>query len=505
MAEAAQLNPELFTCPICLDLLKVPVTILCGHSYCKGCLNSFWDQEDPKGVYSCPQCRQTFSPRPVLNKNNIFAQLVEQLRKTIIQEPVGVDSGGPGDVECNVCTGKNLGAFKCLGTRSDSEPYNQLHRDAQSAVDAIRQGKEKMCPRHKQLRDTQRSFQRRILEGEKELQELHDVVETLKSSAQSAVEDTEGMFAEMMRSLERRCSEVTELIRAQEEAEVSRTEALLKKLEQEIAELKRRDAELEELAHLQDDVHFLQTFPSISALQSTFVSTIEVCESLSFEAVKSSVATLKLLLEDVLQQESINISAAVSTRRTVLAEPVTREDFLQYSCPLTLDSESAYKHLHWNVKDRQLEWTNKPLSCRDNPKRFDVWGQVLCTEGVLGRGYWEVEWRGELVHVAVSYNTIGRKGYGNDCGFGFNDQSWSLTLTSSGSSFKHNNEETKLPLVASPRVGVYVDQEAGTLAFYNITSDDSMTLLHKVHTAFTQDLYPGFTLGPFTRSSVKLL
>ena len=151
-----------------------------------------------------------------------------------------------------------------------------------------------------------------------------------------------------------------------------------------------------------------------------------------------------------------------------------------------------------------MEWRDEVQSYPDHPDRFDVWcRQVLCREGVSGRCYWEVEWSGEWgVGIAVSYKSISRKGGGDECEFGCNDQSWSLLLSSSSSSFWHNNKETELPLVASSRIGVYVDHRAGTLAFYSIS--DTMTLLHRVHTTFTHTLYPGFWLRS-TTSSVKLL
>uniref|UniRef100_A0A3Q0SH27 RING-type domain-containing protein n=1 Tax=Amphilophus citrinellus TaxID=61819 RepID=A0A3Q0SH27_AMPCI len=51
-----KLDPEAFSCSICLDLLKDPVTIPCGHSYCMNCINKHFDEEDRKGNHSCPNC-----------------------------------------------------------------------------------------------------------------------------------------------------------------------------------------------------------------------------------------------------------------------------------------------------------------------------------------------------------------------------------------------------------------------------------------------------------------
>ena len=51
------------------------------------------------------------------------------------------------------------------------------------------------------------------------------------------------------------------------------------------------------------------------------------------------------------------------------------------------------------------------------PERFKFWFQVLCREGLTGRCYWEVEWRGG-VSIGVTYRGITRRGGGDDSWLG---------------------------------------------------------------------------------------
>ncbi|XP_076872526.1 E3 ubiquitin/ISG15 ligase TRIM25-like [Brachyhypopomus gauderio] len=300
MAEAnISVDPDQISCPICLDLPKNPTTIPCGHSFCLECINGCWDQGDQTEVYSCPQCRETFTPRPVLCRNNMLTEVVEKWKTHCYCYT------GPGDVECDFCTGTKLKAIKsclvCLASYCEShlQPHYQSPAfKKHKLVKASTQLQEKICPQHDklieiycrtdqscicylcmmdkhkghdtvsaaaertrqqaQLKELQRKHQQRIQEKEEKVQELKQAVNTLKRSAQAAVEDSERIFTELISTIEEKRCEVRDLIRDQEKAQLSRAEELLEILDQEITDLKRRDTELEQLTHTEDHIHFLQ-------------------------------------------------------------------------------------------------------------------------------------------------------------------------------------------------------------------------------------------------------
>ncbi|CAK6983182.1 NACHT%2C LRR and PYD domains-containing protein 12-like, partial [Scomber scombrus] len=168
-----------------------------------------------------------------------------------------------------------------------------------------------------------------------------------------------------------------------------------------------------------------------------------------------------------------------------------RAEFLNYSCHVTLDPNTASMDLSVSESKRDV-WRVKSQdqSLPEHPDRFRDRPQVLSRESLIGRCYWEVECRG-LVSVAVTYQDIYKRGCSS--GFGNNDISWSLTYDNDGYVFRHNNIKTPVSGPGSSRVGVYLDHRAGLLSFYSVS--DTMTLIHRVQTTFTQPLHAGCCLG----------
>ncbi|XP_032426161.1 E3 ubiquitin/ISG15 ligase TRIM25-like [Xiphophorus hellerii] len=542
--QAVQLDRETFSCSICLDLLKDPVTTSCGHSYCMNCITKFWDEGEKKENYHCPQCRKTFTQKPDLQKNTMLAALVEQLKKTGLQAaPADHCYAAPEDVACDSCTGRKLKAIKsclvCLA--SFCEKHLQPHYDSAAfkkhkLVEPSKNLQENICSKHdevmkifcrtdqkcicyfcsmdehkghetvsaaaerterqRELEERRGNIQQRIQDQEKDVKLLQQEVEAINRSADKTVEDSEKIFTQLIRLLQKRSSEVKQQIRSQQETEVSRVKDVQEKLEQEITELKRKDAELEQLSHTEDHNQFLLNYPSLPALsESTHSSSINIRPLGHFEDVTAAVSELRDKLQDVLRDSWTNISLMVTEVDVLLSEPEpepepkSRAGFLRYSCEITLDPNTANTRLVLSEGNRKVTLMNQNQFYSSHPDRFTDYPQVLSRESLTGPCYWEVEWRGEQVYVAVAYKSISRAGWGDECAFGNNDKSWALYSYQSNTKFLHNNIWNSISGPVSSRVGVYLDHRAGILSFYSVS--ETMTLLHRVQTRFTEPLLAG--------------
>lgn len=182
---------------------------------------------------------------------------------------------------------------------------------------------------------------------------------------------------------------------------------------------------------------------------------------------------------------------------TAFVHPYLRLNKFSFSpsdaCELTLDPNTANKYLSLSEDNRIVTLVKERQPFPDHPDRFHHWKQLLCTNGLTGRCYWEVDRRG-CVFIGVTYRGIRRRGTGADCYLGLCDKSWSICFSHGRYSALHGNRMYACiyaPTCVSDKVAVYLDWPAGTLSFYRGSSGTPIHL-HTFQSTFTEPLYPVF-------------
>lgn len=93
---------EELSCPVCCEIFKEPVVLKCSHSFCRACLQEFWNKK--KARRECPICRRKCSlTEPTVSlalKNVADTFLREQERRTATSRD-GTGAEGKGlEVKC---------------------------------------------------------------------------------------------------------------------------------------------------------------------------------------------------------------------------------------------------------------------------------------------------------------------------------------------------------------------------------------------------------------------
>ncbi|KAK1876856.1 E3 ubiquitin/ISG15 ligase TRIM25 [Dissostichus eleginoides] len=335
---------EQFNCPVCLDLPNDPVTIPCGHSYCMACIKDYWSKNDPKGVYSCPQCRKSFSPKPSLSRNTMLAEAVEQLRKgaqiadvrASMRSGTGVASSktkrklSSSAVLCDMCKGEQRAAVKsCLVCMSSfCEAHLKPHKTKKSLskhelIAPTSNLAEKICTEHKYLQeffcrqckmfvcwlctsnqhkghecvstkverlekqkmmsDMQTENTQRLKEREQELKDMKKMMEVTKRSSDMVHDDTDQVLSELQRSVER-----------------------LQELLEEVLD----QASMQKMGQAQKSQ---TTYESLcNPLESGDLPTVVVNPEASFEPVRDAILDLRDKIEDICNQELGKITKQVN-------------------------------------------------------------------------------------------------------------------------------------------------------------------------------------------------
>ncbi|XP_051521623.1 finTRIM family, member 86 [Myxocyprinus asiaticus] len=590
-------SPEAFACPICLEILKDPATLPCGHTYCLLCIQKHWDQTATKDSYECPQCRQHFKPRPNLARSNVLMEAIEKLRLS--------EQDGP-----NSSLYQSITSSPAMQPSTDLAGSSEIPASQSGLYPALPSSSPQLCPLHQQVLelyccddkdcicdecsllghkghqvvrpDEERQkiqqeliqvnaqVHRSIAERENVIKRLPHVSQEHKSSVQKLMMDSQMIFADILRSIELSRSQVLELLQAHESSSCCHIEAQSCKLQQEIIQLHKKQEELKKLDDIQDPISFFNTFRAVDSMEQTEMfmpesvvpgvkSALESFRQELDNLTKTNLANIFRVVNDAaaLAQTSIKAhdgvisnsqmpsqnpatqvksdcpkadvkpkvkASSLATREHCKEQgsssvnpvegsvscclsnpaPKTREEMLKYRIEPTLDYNTAFRQIRLSDGYRKATLCAENQNYPEHHERFTFWRQVMCVEALAGSPYyWEVEWTGQRVTIGVAYKDMARSAANDSTRLGHNTQSWSLYWSGKAFSLWHAGKETALAGPKARRIGVYLDQQTGVLAFYRVSHNQAQEICC-VHTHFDGPLFPSFRFWSGVGSSITI-
>ncbi|XP_043087097.1 tripartite motif-containing protein 65 [Puntigrus tetrazona] len=494
-------------CTICLDPFKCPVTIPCGHTFCKACISKYWDGRDKD--FHCPFCKKTFDTRPELNRNVSLSMLTEISKHSPVKTGACVHTEPEPEPE-QICERHQKPLV--IYCRNDSMcvcyecSVNECKgHDKMLVVEERKNREAELKKKGAKLKNHQESTEGNRLE-------LMENMEKAKVSLQQTSQWVNTKFSQLIKVLAEK-QEVTELFLEQQQ------EVTLSQAEERLAVLEERATQL---AALQEEISSLCSLPPCQLIKdSRFIEVpqfgdvpvdvhVSVQEKLTpVTDVLSRVS--KLVCEDL--ERAVQVSAgqdkegSPQDKRPILAVvpspatpsyPAETEGLNAYRCNLTFDPRTANAHLRLSQSNRRAEHLiSGPRPVPADESRFDHTWQVLCFQSFThGQHYWELEVSKPWAYVGVTYPNIPRKEKGKRCMVGMNELSWSLQLDERQLSAWHAGCKESVAAQLQPnaqplRIGMLLDYEAGTLTYYG----EGQVRLHAFHCAFTQALLPACWIG----------
>ncbi|XP_075043061.1 E3 ubiquitin/ISG15 ligase TRIM25-like [Mixophyes fleayi] len=532
---SADLRQEL-NCSICLNIYTDPVTLRCGHNFCRVCIDRVLDTQEGSGVYSCPECRAECQERPALIRSITVCNVVGSFLSTRPdQEETGIfctyciNSPVPAAKSCLHCEASlcdnhmkehsksaehvlsdpttSLGNRKCSVHKKILEYYctedsacicvscslageHQGHQ-----VEMLDEASEK---KKEKLRNVLQKLTTKREETEKRVQSLQERRREDQEKAAGVTKRVTALFRDIRRQLEDLEKRVLSEISRQEDNVSLSVSDLIQQLEIKKDELSRKMRHIEELCNMCDPVTVLQE-PDTGDLCDTedrerHDDQVRGVGDLDVGLISGKIHTLSDIITGIntgiYVQSPTDILLDVNTAGNKLSDIITSINtgiYVQEATDILLDVNTTANNIHisddMKTASVSLINQNRPVI----PERFQ-WHQVISTRTFCsGRHYWEVDvsesgsWR-----VGMCYPSIERRG--GQSYIGYNKKSWGLRRYNNQYSVRHDRKDIRLPKnIPCDRLGIYLDYEAGQMSFYSLCAP--IRHLHTVTATFTEPLH----------------
>ncbi|XP_073168312.1 zinc finger protein RFP-like isoform X1 [Lepidochelys kempii] len=395
------------TCPICLEYFTHPVTLECGHNFCRACISQCWVGSDTAA--SCPQCRETVQQRN-LRPNRQLANVLEIAKRLSLQAA----KGAGGDRVCE----RHQEALK-LFCEEDQTPICVICRESRAhrahrvvpIEEAAQEYKEKIQAQLKALREQREKLLALKVTGKGKSQEYLKQTQTERQKIVSEFQQLRWFLEEQERLL--------------------------------LSQLEKLDKEI--------DVRSILS----RCEKGKFQQPEEISPDL--EERVSGFSQKTIALSEALRKFKDTLLSALETKRGKYLQAHRQAN-------VTLDPDTAHPQLVLSEDRKSVRWGDTRQDLPDNPERFDTEPWVLGCEGFTsGRHCWEVEVEGgRYWAVGVARETVGKKGrinQGHEGGIWAVEQ-WLCQFRVLSSPV------TPLPLSRAPsRIRVCLDCDRGQVTF----------------------------------------
>ncbi|XP_073502098.1 E3 ubiquitin-protein ligase TRIM11-like [Phyllobates terribilis] len=512
---SAELRDEL-NCSICLSLYTDPVSLRCGHNFCRSCIVSVLDAQEAAGGYSCPDCRAEYPERPALEKNRKLRNIVERFSST---QP---------DVEetrifCTYCTKSPVPAVKSCQHCETSMCKEHLEAHNKSVnhnlIEPTVSFMDRKCSTHNEilkyycpidadcicvscwvagdhkghdvepldvasenvkgkLRPVTEKLKSKREEAEKRVHNLKDHgIEQEKKSA-GLGDRVSGLFTDLRKKLDDLEKRIQGEIYRQKDQVLCSLSDLVEQVELHVNKLTKDINHLEGLCTITDPLTFLQDVNSgdISSESGDLIAdvrdTLCVDEGLVSQILHTGLGNFADDLIDMKMKRKFSV--------------MEKSDIL-------LDIDTANNNISISQDLRSASHTATSQNRPDGPKRFKSRQVLSYCSFSSGRHYWEVDVsQARSWMIGVAGESLERKVNKNVTFIGFNEKSWAI-ITEKNLFASHNDIHQPLKLDSPVRVvGVYLDYEAGRLSFYQVC--DPIRHLHTFTASFSEPLYAAFYL-----------
>ncbi|XP_064175792.1 zinc-binding protein A33-like [Anguilla rostrata] len=371
MASGFSLLEEELSCPVCSEIFRDPVLLSCSHSFCKACLQQYWEQ---KGSRECPVCRRSSKDKPPCNLS--LRNTCEAFLKEINQR-----AKAGSEVLCSLHSEKlKLFCLKdqipiCVICQSSRKHANHEMLPVQEAAQEY---KEKLRTALAPLQEKLKAFNAVKLICDQ-------TAEHIKNQAQRTERQIKMEFEKLQQFLKDEETARVTTLRKEEKQKSQMMKEKIEKMTEEISSLSEQIRAIEQELGA-EDVSFLQSYKDTqNRAQCTLADPEKVSGAL------------------------IDVAKHLGNLKYRVWKKMLGT--VQYT-PVTLDPNTAHPSLSLSEDLTSVRESGERQQVPDNPERFNLGRCVLGSEGFSsGRHSWDVEvGDGDYWAVGVAKESIRRKG-----------------------------------------------------------------------------------------------